>query len=193
MNYIWSGMIIISILYAAVTGNMQNLSEEILNSSQEAVNLCIYMAGVVGLWTGMMKAAEEIGFLDRLEKILLPVIRFLFPDMKDQKTKKFIAVNMAANILGLGWAATPSGLKAMKCLQKWNGHKKTASMEMCTLLVINISSLQLIPINMIAYRGQFGSADPSAIVLPALAATTISTLAGIIFCKVMQAVNREKE
>ena len=151
MNYIWSGMIIISILYAAVTGNMQNLSEEILNSSQEAVNLCIYMAGVVGLWTGMMKAAEEIGFLDRLEKILVPVIRFLFPDMKDQKTKKFIAVNMASNILGLGWAATPSGLKAMKCLQKWNGHKKTASMEMCPCSAMRESHSCSIPLRVVIF------------------------------------------
>lgn len=92
---------------------------------------------------------------------------------------------MAANILGLGWAATPSGLKAMKCLQKLNGYQQIASVEMCTFLIINISSLQLIPVNIIAYRSQYGSVNPTAIVVPAILATTISTLAGVICCKWM--------
>lgn len=190
MNYIWSGMILISIVYAAFHGTMQQLSEEILNSSKEAISLCIYMAGVVGIWTGMMKAAEAVGILKKLEKILMPMIHFLFPNIKDRETKKYIAVNMAANVLGLGWAATPSGLKAMKCLQKMNRYSDIASMEMCTLLIINISSLQLIPVNMIAYRSQFGSVDPTSIVLPAILATAVSTAAGIVFCKVMQTMLR---
>lgn len=190
MNYIWSAMIIISVVCSAITGNMQQLSEGILSSAKEAIDLCVYMAGVVGLWTGMMKAAEKIGLVDKIEILLMPVIKFLFPNVKDKKTNGYIALNMASNILGLGWAATPSGLKAMECLQKLNTKKEVATNEMCTFLIVNISSLQLIPVNMIAYRSQYGSADPTAIVLPAIIATTMSTLAGVLFCKVMQTVLR---
>lgn len=190
MNYIWSAMIIISIVCSAVTGNMQQLSEGILSSAKEAIDLSIYMAGVVGLWTGMMKAAEKVGLVKKMKDILMPIIRFLFPDVTDTETQGYIALNMAANILGLGWASTPSGLKAMECLQKFNRKKEIATKEMCTFLVINISSLQLIPVNIIAYRSQYGSVNPTAIVLPAIAATAVSTMAGVLFCKVMQTVLR---
>jgi spore maturation protein A len=190
MNFIWSGMIIISILYAMMNGTMQQLSEEILSSSKEAIDLCIYMAGIVGVWTGMMKAAEQIGILDYIEKMLMPVIQFLFPKVKDQKAKKYISVNLSANILGLGWAATPSGLKAMKYLQKINKYSEIASNEMCTFLILNISSLQLIPVNIIAYRSQYGSVNAAAIVVPGIIATAASTLVGIVFCKIMQIMLR---
>jgi len=190
MNRIWSGMIAASIVYAFFHGTMQPLSEEILNASKEAVNLCIYMAGVTGVWTGMMKAAESAGLLKKLERLLMPLICFLFPKIKDQQTKEYIAVNMAANVLGLGWAATPAGLKAMESLYKLNHKTCTASAEMCTLLIINISSLQLIPVNIIAYRGQFGSVNPTAVVGPGIVATAVSTGVAVIFCKVMQTVLR---
>jgi spore maturation protein A len=183
-------MIIISILYAIINGNMQQLSEAILNSSKESIDLCIYMAGIIGIWTGMMKVAEQVGILDKIERVLMPVIRFLFPKIKDKKTKKYIAVNMSANILGLGWAATPSGLKAMQCLQELNQYSEIASNEMCTFLIINISSLQLIPVNIIAYRSQYGSVNPAEIVGFGIIATAVSTLAGIAFCKILQTMLR---
>ena len=116
-----------------------------------------------------------------------PLIRFLFPDIpKDDIANEYIATNMMANILGLGWAATPSGLLAMKELNRLNGDKETASNEMCTFLVINISSLQLIPINVIAYRMQYGSANPTEIIAPAIVATLVSTFVAIIFCLIMR-------
>lgn len=185
ISYIWSVMLIISVICAMVNGQMQELSEEILDSSREAIELCIYMAGIVGIWTGMMQAASKAGLLIKIEKALFPLIRFLFPNLKDEEARNAIAMNMAANILGLGWAATPSGLKAMERLQKLNGGSKQASDEMCTFLILNISSLQLIPVNIIAYRAQYGSVNPTAIVLPAIGATLISTLAAIVFCKGM--------
>jgi spore maturation protein A len=185
VTYIWSGMIIFSVICSMMTGNMQQLSEGILDSAKEAVDLCIYMAGIVGLWSGMMKAAQSIGVLKKAEKVLMPLIRFLFPKLRDTKAIQYIAANMAANILGLGWAATPTGLKAMKRLQELNQYSATASADMCTFLIINISSLQLIPINIIAYRSQYGSVSPTAIVVPAIVATAVSTAAGILFCKLM--------
>ena len=186
ITYIWSGMIILSVICSIFTGNMQNLSEGIFDSAREAIDLAVYMAGIVGLWTGMMKAAESIGFLKKIEQMLLPAIHFLFPGLKNSQATQYIATNMAANILGLGWAATPSGLKAMKCLQELNGGQNTASVEMCTFLILNISSLQLIPVNIIAYRAQYGSVDPTAIVAPGIGATAVSTGVAIVFCRWMQ-------
>lgn len=191
LNYLWAFMILIGIVYGAVTGNIEAVSNGILDSATEAVTLCIKMLGIIAMWTGIMHIGEKSGLVDLAAKRLSPLIRFLFPRIPDgHPAKELIATNMIANFLGLGWAATPAGLKAMESLkeldeeQSGSKHRSIASNEMCTFLVVNISSLQLIPVNMIAYRSQYGSVNPAAIVMPALIATTISTVAGIIFCKI---------
>ncbi len=186
IQLIWIGMLSVSIFTAVATGNLQKLSEEMILSTKSSVELCIYMAGIVAMWTGVLKAGEEVGLLESVEKILQPLISFLFPEVKEEKARRYIAVNISANVLGLGWAATPSGLKAMQYLQELNGKAKVASDEMCTFLILNISSLQLIPLTMIAYRSEYGSVNPTEIILPAILATTISTAVGIVFCKLMQ-------
>lgn len=192
LNYLWAFMILIGIVYGAVTGNIEAVSNGILDSATEAVTLCIKMLGIIAMWTGIMHIGEKSGLVDSAAKHLSPLIRFLFPGIPEgHPAKEHIATNMIANFLGLGWAATPAGLKAMESLRELskerNGdrYKGIASNEMCTFLVINISSLQLIPVNMIAYRSQYGSVNPAAIVVPALIATIISTVAGIVFCKIM--------
>lgn len=191
LNYLWAFMMLTGIVYGAVTGNIEAVSNGILDSAVEAVTLCMKMLGIIAMWTGIMHIAEKSGLVDAAAKRLSPFIRFLFPNIPDgHPAKEYITTNMIANFLGLGWAATPAGLKAMESLKELekerNGGRLSgiASDEMCTFLVINISSLQLIPVNMIAYRSQYGSVNPAAIVVPALAATTISTLAGIAFCKI---------
>ena len=191
LNYLWAFMMLIGIVYGAVTGNIEAVSNGILDSAVEAVTLCIKMLGIIAMWTGIMHIGEKSGLVDAAAKRLSPLIRFLFPNIPDKHpAKEYIATNMIANFLGLGWAATPAGLKAMESLKELSEEKSggrlsgIASNEMCTFLVINISSLQLIPVNMIAYRSQYGSVSPTAIVVPALIATTISTVAGIIFCKI---------
>ncbi|MDE6314217.1 MAG: nucleoside recognition protein [Lachnospiraceae bacterium] len=190
LNYLWAGMILLGIFYGTFTGNLEAISNAALESAKEAINLCITMLGVMGVWVGLMKIAEKAGVLQSMTRLLLPFAKFLFPKIpKDSKAMKYICTNMAANILGLGWAATPAGLKAMEelsDLQKQSG-KDThiASDEMCIFLIINISSLQLIPVNMIAYRSQYGSVSPTAIIAPALVATLISTLVAVVFCKVI--------
>lgn len=175
-------------MVAAFTGQMDEVSTGILDSSKEAVSLCILMLGVVGMWTGVMKIAEQTGLVRQLTKLLTPVLRLLFPRIADhEEVMGYIAVNVIANLLGLGWAATPSGIKAMRALKEIQEKQcesmaevsDSASDEMCMLMVINISSLQLIPINMIAYRMQYGSANPAAILLPGLIATGVSTLVGV--------------
>lgn len=190
LNYLWAGMILLGILYGTFTGNMENISNEALESAKDAINLCITMLGVMGVWVGLMKIAEKAGIVKGMTRLLMPFTKFMFPRIeKDSKAMEYMCTNMAANILGLGWAATPAGLKAMEELGKFNNSSgkpvHVASNEMCIFLIINISSLQLIPVNMIAYRSQYGSVNPAGIIAPALVATFISTLVAVIFCKIM--------
>lgn len=192
INYLWGLMIIIGIVYAVLTGRVAEVSTQTIDSAKEAVMLCIAMLGVMSLWMGLMEVARTIGLMDRMTKRLRPVTRLLFPDLpKEHIVNEYIASNMMANILGLGWAATPVGLKAMKELAKLNKHSKTASCDMCTFLIINISSLQLIPVNIIAYRSQYGSVNPTEIIAPGLLVTVFSTIVGVIFSIVARKMSRK--
>ena len=191
LNYLWGGMILIAVVYGTLAGNIEAVGNAAVNSSKEAVELCITMLGVMALWTGIMRIAEVSGLITKFRSLVRPVLRYLFPDVpEDSKANDYIASNMLANILGLGWAATPFGLKAMTELQKINvaqgGKKEVASRSMCSFLILNISSLQLIPVNIIAYRSQYGSVNPAGIAGPAMVATFISTLAAVVFIKVTE-------
>lgn len=187
LNILWVIMIAGGIFFAAFHGTMGQITESFISSSTEAVNLCIFMLGVIGVWNGMMEIAVKSGLMKKIAKTMYPFIHWLFPDIPPRhKANEYIAANMAANILGLGWAATPAGLKAMRELQKLEEGGGRASDMMCAFLVLNISSLQLVPINMIAYRSQYGSVNPAAVVLPAICATMIYTMAGIVFIKIME-------
>ena len=180
MNYLWGAMIAIGILFGAFHGGFGQISSA-------AVDLAITMAGVIAMWTGLMEIAQETGMLAACTRRLRPVLRFLFPGLsRDSRANELIATNFMANIFGLGWAATPAGLEAMQQLQLLSGEKKdVASAEMCTFLVLNISSLQLIPVNMIAYRSQYGSVSPTAVVGPGILATCVSTLVAVVLCRMM--------
>lgn len=196
LNYLWAFMMLVGILWGAVNGNLNAVTQGALDSSKEAVTLCITMLGVMSLWTGILEVGQGSGLIEVMAKKMSPVLRFLFPRLPEgHPAREYIATNMIANILGLGWAATPAGLKAMEELENLEEERRkegkgyvsqgVANNEMCTFLIINISSLQLIPINMIAYRSQYGSVNPTAIVGPALAATLVSTVAGVLFIKIM--------
>lgn len=185
LNYIWIFMIVLGIVYGAFTGNTEEVGNAMLDSSKEAIALCITMLGVMAFWCGIMESARRSGIIEMLTRKIRPFVQWMFPNIpKGHKANEYITTNIIANVLGLGWAATPAGLMAMEELSKLNKNKECASDEMCTFLVLNISSLQLIPVNIIAYRSQYGSVSPAAIVIPAIIATTISTLAGIIYCKI---------
>lgn len=241
LNFLWAGMFLLGIVYAAFAGTLSEVTEAVLSGGKEAVELCLSVAGVVAFWNGLMTIAEESGLISAAARRARPLLLWLMPGLKGQeKALNAISVNMAANVLGLGWAATPAGLKAMEELEKieeerrkgaagmgtgsiWKGADEVksgcvakngntmdtgnawkrasarkiepegrngmpagvASNEMCTFLILNISSLQLIPVNVIAYRSQYGSVDPAAIVGPGIVATAVSTGAAIIFCKLM--------
>lgn len=188
LNFLWAGMIIIGIAYAAVQGNIEAVTDAALDSSKEAVTLCLTMMGIMSFWTGLMEIATKAGIVQGLSKLLRPFICFMFPKIPEHhKAREHITTNVIANILGLGWAATPAGLQAMEALgelQEERGcDRSIASDEMCTFLIINISSLQLIPINIIAYRSQYGSVEPTRIVGAGIVATIISTVVGCLYCK----------
>ena len=203
MNYLWGGMIIVGVIYGALTGRLDAVTDQALASAKEAVTLCITMAGVMAFWVGVMRIAERAGMISQAARHLNPVLNFLFPNLpRGHSSRTYIATNMTANFLGLGWAATPAGLRAMEELSKLEDDRRRgrlpgpvrkkgiASNEMCTFLIINISSLQLIPVNVIAYRSQYGSVNPAAIVGPGIVATAVSTLVAVIFCKMMDGKRR---
>lgn len=196
LNYLWSFMILTGIVYAAFTGRMPDITNAALDSSKEAISLCITMLGVMAFWVGLMEIASEAGMIQAASKKLRPVIHFLFPQLPHgHSAEEPITTNIIANILGLGWAATPAGLKAMEELSRLEDQRRkglasgisrpagTASNEMCTFLIINISSLQLIPINVIAYRSQYGSVNPTSIIGAGILSTLISTAVAVIYCK----------
>lgn len=198
MTYLWGGMLIIGIVFGALNGNLQEVTEAVIASSKEAVTLCISMAGITAMWTGIMKIAENTGLVSLLSRGMKLVLRFLFPDIPpESQAGKYISLNFLSNILGLSWASTSSGLCAVRELQKLNEEdckkrgvtKKRAphiaSTAMCTFMIINVSSLQLLPMNMIAYRAQYGSVNPAAIVGPGIVATAVSTGAAVVVCKIM--------
>lgn len=189
MNYLWAVMILIGMVFSAFFGTLPDVTQAALDCAKEAVSLCIAMTGVMAFWTGLMRIAQESGMTAGLSNGLKPFLHFLFPTLpKDHEANDYLAANIIANIFGLGWAATPAGLKAMESLEKLKEERKevekdTASIEMCTFLILNISSLQLIPVNIIAYRSQYGSVNPTEIIGPAVLATSISTFFAVLFCK----------
>lgn len=186
LNYIWGTLIIISIIVGAFTGNISNVTIAAIESSKEAITLALTMLGILAMWSGLMRVAETGGIIESLTKKMSPILNFLFPEIpKNHESRKYIATNIVANVLGLGWAATPPGLKAMQSLQEINPDKNQASVSMCTFLIINISSVQLISINMIAYRLQYGSLNPTEVIGPSLIATIMSTVVGIVYAKFM--------
>lgn len=202
LNYLWAFMMLVGVLWGAFHGNLNGVTEGALTSAKEAVMLCITMLGIMSFWSGIMEIGRKSGLIERMSHKMGPILRFLFPKIpRDHGAFEYISTNIIANILGLGWAATPAGLKAMEALKELEEERRkgavperysvkpvpegTANNEMCTFLIINISSLQLIPVNMIAYRSQYGSLNPMAVVGPALIATLVSTIVGVAVCKLM--------
>lgn len=180
VNYIWAGMAIIGIIYAMINGTMDKVNEAIFSSASEAVTLSISLISVLVFWLGLMRVAEKSGILNKLSRLFKPFITKLFPDIpKDHPAIGYILSNFIANLFGLGNAATPMGIKAMKEMKSLSNSDK-ASRSMITFLVINTSSLTLIPTTVIAIRMQYQSAAPTEIVGTTIIATLITTTFAII-------------
>ena len=180
VSLIWIFLILIGITYGLLSGNIDLINTSILNSGSKSLDLLLSILPIIVLWTGIMKIAEDSGFLNKVSKLFRPILSFLFPKVpKDNPSLGYIASNVTANMMGLGSAATPFGLKAMKELQKINPDKKVASSSMITFLVLNTGGVTIIPTTVIALRMSAGSIDPTCIVLPAILATLLSNIAGL--------------
>lgn len=180
VGYIWAILIGIGIIYALFSGNINIINESILTNANEALELILNLLPIIVLWTGILKIAEESGLLDKFAKFLKPLLCRLFPSVpEDNKALGYISSNIAANMLGLGSAATPAGLKAMKELQKINPEKDTAMPAMITFLVLNTAGVTIIPTTILALRTAYHSTNASEIILPAVLATLCSSVAGI--------------
>ncbi len=185
LNIVWPIFIIISFSYAIFSGNLENLNASIFESTESAINLSINLLGTICLWNGVMQIANKTSIMNKLSKILEPVINMLFPEIKhNKKIKNEISMNVIANILGLGNAATPLGLKAMKSMQKENKNKDVLSNSMAMFLILNTASIQIIPTTVIAIRNSLGSNNPTGIVFPVWIATICAAVSGIIATKI---------
>lgn len=191
VNIIWAALIFIAIIYSFITGNIETINNGILTHATSGVNLILEMMPLIILWTGIMKIAENSGLLQIFSRILNPILSKLFPSLhKDDKALGYIASNIGANMLGLGSAATPFGLKAMEELQKQNLKKDTATEAMITFLVLNTGGVTLIPTTVIALRMMHGSNNPTEIIITSIIATAISSISGLLLDYFIRRKNR---
>lgn len=178
LNMVWPIFIIISFSFAIFSGNLEKLNSSIFNSTSDAINLTLSLLGTICLWNGIMQIASSTSIMEKLTKFLRPLIKFLFPELKNNtEIQKEISMNMIANILGLGNASTPLGLKAMKSMQKENTKKDTLTNSMMMFIVLNTASIQIIPTTVIAIRNSLGSNNPTSIVFPVWIATISAAIA----------------
>ena len=192
LNYIWAAFLVISVICGFVTGKTQELSSAVMTSASDAISLVISITGMMALWTGLMKVAEKSGLTTKLARLFSFVIKFLFPNLPpDGPAARAICMNITANLLGLGNAATPLGINAMHEMQKLNSNKSRASNSMIMFVVINTASLQLVPTLLCTLRQKHGCANP----LDSLPCLWISSLAalisGIAFTKLLEGKNDE--
>lgn len=181
MNCIFAFFILLGIVVAALQGDIGVVTESVVASANQGVEQALGFVGIMSFWLGLARIAREAGLIQLLTRVLEPIVRFLFPSIpRGHRAMGSILMNISANILGLGSAATPFGLKAMEELQSLNPHKDTASQAMCTFLAINTASVTLIPATVISFRAAAGSADPGEIVGPVIFATIAASLAALI-------------
>ena len=187
INYIWFIMIFFGILVGLFTGNGEVISKSIINSADSTVSMIIGLVGLMCFWCGVMKVAEKSGFTNKLAKVLRPILKLIFKEAaKDEKALGAIVMNITANMMGLGNAATPFGIKAMQEMDRLNKEKGVASNDMSLFLVLNAACIQLVPSTVISIRAAVGSSNPGAIILPAVLASTFAAITGVILCKILQ-------
>ena len=195
MNYIWLFFILISVVVGLYNGKMAEVSAAVLDASSAAVTISFGLIGIMSFWLGLMHIAQKAGLIKLIAKIFSPILRFIFPSIpKDDAVHADIAMNVTANALGLGNAATPLGIKAMEGLQRLNENKKdTASDAMCTFLTINTAGIQLLPISVIAILMSLGDKNPTSIILPTILTTFGALTVGLIAVNLLIKLNPERK
>lgn len=187
MNWIWAGLILISVIIGLITGQMQSVSDAVVTHAGKGVTIALSLVGIMALWLGLMSVAEKSGLINIFAKIIRPLIDFLFPELKkNSRAKGAITMNMTANALGLANAATPFGLQAMEEMQKDNPKKKVASNPMCTFLAINTAGIQLIPVSVIGILVGLGTKNASEIIAPCLIVTLLAQVIAVTTVKLLQ-------
>ena len=187
MNILWGGIILFSLLYGLFTGRGNKLAEVILEIPKETLTLSITVIGSAIMWSGFMKIMEDTGIINKLSKLLRPLMRVIFPKLKDEKALNYISTNISANLFGLGFAATPSGLMGMKRLSEISEvDKKIASDDMVTFLVLNTAGVTLVPTTVLALRDSLGSSNPADFMLIGLIGTVLSCVGGIIIERLLR-------
>ena len=191
LNVIWLGLLVISVISALLTGNLDALAASVTHSAALAFKISLSLTGIMALWLGLMKIAEQAGLVKSLARLLKPLLLKLFPDIRpDHPVLGIMVTNLVSSILGLGNAATPFGVKAMEALEAMNPHPGTATNTMCLFLTLNTSSVQLIPVSGMAFLAAGGALSPHDILVPTLCATVCSTFFGVLFAKWLQTWRR---
>lgn len=191
INYIWFFLIMISIIVAALNGDIGIINDAMMTEAGEAVMFSISLMGVMATWMGLIKIAESSGLIKKVSRLIRPVTAILFPGVpKDHPAMNSIVMNMVTNIFGAGNSSTAIGLKAMEEMNRLNRKKNIATNDMCMFLVINMSSIQLIPITVLKIRSDAGSLNSTEIIGTTLIATIVSTIVGIICAKILERGNR---
>lgn len=187
INIVWFFILFIGIVFGLVMGDGEILSKTIINTTSDTVKLIIDLLGMMCLWCGVMKIAEKSGLTNKLARILKPILKKIFKEAgKDDKALGAIVMNLTANMFGLSNAATPFGIKAMEEMDRLNGHKETASNDMILFLILNAACIQFVPTTVISIRAAVNSANPGAIIIPAICTTTFASIIGIVLCKLVQ-------
>ena len=186
MNYIWSGLFLVSFFYAVCRGSLPAFGSAIVESSQSAVTFVIGLTGIMAMWSGLMEVAERTGLIRGLARLLMPFTRLLFPGQKDSETLSCIIMSFMANIFGAGNSSTVFALRAMERLDAQNNHASSASNDMCTFAVVNMAFAPLVPVVTIQIREDLGSDAPYSIVLPAIITASMTVLISIAICKLME-------
>ena len=193
LNIIWPIFILLSFVFAIINGNIDKVNETIFESADNTVKLTITFFGTICLWNGIMKIAQNTSIMDNLTRLLRPLVNYLFPEYKkNEKMKQQISMNMIANILGLGNAATPIGLKVMKNMQENNEEKNIVTKSMAMFILINTASLQIIPTTVIAIRSSLKSNNPTNIILPVLSSTLVTFVTVVITAKIFEKIEMKK-
>lgn len=185
LNYLWPFFLMVSFIYGICFGNIEETNNSIFSSTENAVNICLNLLGTICFWNGIMKIAIKTSIVNKLKKMLKPILKYLFPKINENDDAYTeISMNVVANIMGLGNAATPIGMKAMKSLQKTNKNKNALSKEMAIFIVLNTASIQIIPTTVIALRNSLGSSNPTVILFPVWIATACAAIAAITAVKI---------
>ena len=191
LNVLWPVFIIVSCIYAIFTGKVEQINTSIFLSLESVVQLSITLLGTICLWNGIMNIAINTSLIEKLVFFFKPLLKYLFPEIyQDEKIRKEISMNMVANMLGLGNAATPLGLKAMKSMQEKNKKTDTLSNAMLMFIVINTASIQMIPTTVIAIRSSLGSQNPTATIVPIWISSACSIIAAILITKFLIKVGK---